>query len=117
MKINYEIKKIREEKGLTQQELAELTGYTSRSSIAKIENGLVDLSQSKIMAFAKALGVEATSILGWETDNPTPTDKIIKGVNLSEAQFALQSDAEDLSDDELEDVANYINFLKSKRDK
>lgn len=31
------IKKLREELGMSQDELAEKTGYTSRSSIAKIE--------------------------------------------------------------------------------
>ena len=37
------IKKLREELGMSQDELAEKAGYTSRSSIAKIEKGLVDL--------------------------------------------------------------------------
>lgn len=48
------IKQLREEKGLSQDELARLTGYTSRSSIAKIEKGEVDLQQSKILAFCKS---------------------------------------------------------------
>ena len=49
------IKKKREQLGISQEELAKLTGYTSRSSIAKIEKGQVDLSQTKIDLFAKAL--------------------------------------------------------------
>ena len=36
------IKMLREEKGMSQDELAKLCGYTSRSSIAKIEKGEVD---------------------------------------------------------------------------
>ena len=40
------IKKYRESKGMSQDTLAVLTGYTSRSSIAKIEKGLVDLQYS-----------------------------------------------------------------------
>ena len=58
------IKMLRESKGLSQDALAELTGYTSRSSIAKIEKGLVDLPQSKIIAFAKALGVTPIELMG-----------------------------------------------------
>ena len=50
------IKRLREEKGLSQDALARLTGYTDRSSITKIEKGQVDLQQSKIELFAKALG-------------------------------------------------------------
>ena len=55
MKLYENIRALRKALGLSQEELAILTGYTSRSSIAKIENGGVDLSQSKIEAFAKAL--------------------------------------------------------------
>ena len=40
------IKNLREEKALSQDDLAKLTGYTSRSSIAKIEKGEVDLQQN-----------------------------------------------------------------------
>ena len=40
---------------MSQDTLAELTGYKDRSSIAKIEKGDVDISESKIRDFAKAL--------------------------------------------------------------
>ncbi len=68
------IKELREQKGLSQDELAKLTGYTSRSSIAKIEKGEVDLPRSKIIAFANALGTKPGLLLGWDdtseyTDN------------------------------------------------
>lgn len=51
---------------MSQEELARRTGYTSRSSIAKIEKGEVDLQQSKIELFAKALGVSQPELMGWE---------------------------------------------------
>ncbi len=59
------IKRLREEKGLSQEALAKLTGYTDRSSITKIEKGLVDLQQSKIELFAKALGTTSKDLVGW----------------------------------------------------
>lgn len=62
------IKNLREEKGLSQEELAKMTGYTSRSSIAKIEKGEVDLQRSKIIAFADALGVQPGDLMGWNID-------------------------------------------------
>lgn len=58
------IRKFRSDLKMTQDELARLTGYTDRSSIAKIERGDVDLPQSKIMLFAEALGVDAGTLMG-----------------------------------------------------
>ena len=58
------IKKFRKLRSMTQDELAKRTGYTDRSSIAKIERGDVDLPQSKIMMFADALGVTAGTLMG-----------------------------------------------------
>lgn len=59
------IKKLRELQGMSQDDLAKLTGYTSRSSIAKIEKGEVDLPRSKIMAFSKALKTSPMALMGW----------------------------------------------------
>lgn len=74
IKLYSNIKKLREEQGLSQDALAKLTGYTDRSSITKIEKGLVDLQQSKIEAFAKALGTTVKELIGWE-DESTPAKK------------------------------------------
>lgn len=72
MTIHENIKKRRLELNLSQEELAEMTGYTSRSSIAKIEKGLVDLSQSKITLFANALKTTPAYLMGWEEDEKQP---------------------------------------------
>lgn len=60
------IKRLREENGLSQETLAKMTGYTDRSSIAKIEKGQVDLQQSKIELFAKALNTTVPKLVGWD---------------------------------------------------
>lgn len=62
------IKHLREEKGMSQDSLAKLTGYTDRSSITKIEKGQVDLQQSKIELFAKALGTTSRELVGWDNN-------------------------------------------------
>lgn len=69
LKLYQNIKKLREEKGLSQDALAKLTGYTDRSSITKIEKGLVDLQQSKIELFAKALGTTSRELVGWDEED------------------------------------------------
>ena len=51
---------------MTQEELARRTGYTDRSSIARIEKGEIDLSQSKIVQFAEALGTTPSHLMGWD---------------------------------------------------
>ena len=63
------IKKKRLEKGMSQDALASLTGYTDRSSITKIEKGEVDLPESKISIFAKALSTTAPKLMGWVEDD------------------------------------------------
>ena len=55
--IGLKIKKLRENMELSQSQLAEMVGYKDKTSIAKIEAGKVDLPQSKILAFSKALNV------------------------------------------------------------
>ena len=77
-KLYENIKNKRNALGMTQQELAEKMGYTNRSSIAKIENGAVDLSQSKIIQFAKVLETTPSELMGEveytdvRTDGHTP---------------------------------------------
>lgn len=51
---------------MSQDRLAELTGYKDRSSIAKIEKGEVDLAESKIREFAKALKITPQELMGWD---------------------------------------------------
>lgn len=65
------IRKLRKEHRLTQEELAVRVGYTDRSAIAKIEAGKVDLPQTKIALFAKALGVSPAALMGID-EKPQP---------------------------------------------
>ena len=62
------IKKRREDLGMSQLELACALGYTDRSSIAKIEKGVNDITQSKIVAFADALHTTPAYLMGWTDD-------------------------------------------------
>ena len=58
---------------MSQDELAQRTGYSDRSSIAKIEKGEVDLPQSKISLFAAALQTTPGSLMGAVPPAATPT--------------------------------------------
>lgn len=63
MSIGDKIKKRREELGLTQDELARRLGYTSRSTINKVELGKNDVTQSKIAEYAAALSTTSAYLL------------------------------------------------------
>ena len=83
MTIGKRIKDLRTSLGMTQDELAKLTGYKSRSSIQKIESGERDITPSTIAAFAKALKVTPSVIMGWEENNENnaaPDYSNIKGI-------------------------------------
>lgn len=69
MELYKRIKQRREELGISQDELAKMLGYKSRSTIAKIEKGENDITQSKIAAFAKALQTTPSYLMGWEDDD------------------------------------------------
>lgn len=65
-KLYENIKRLRIENKLSQSELAKLTGYTDRSSIAKIEKGTVDLPQSKIKMFANVFDITPSELMGFD---------------------------------------------------
>ena len=66
------IKRIREERGMSQDELARLVGFKSRSSINKIELGINDITQSKLVAIANALHVSPSELMGEDKQVPSP---------------------------------------------
>lgn len=64
-KFGERIRKIRIELGMTQEELATRMGYSSKSTITKIEQGIRDVPQNKIAKFAEALGTTPAVLMGW----------------------------------------------------
>jgi transcriptional regulator with XRE-family HTH domain len=54
---------------MSQDELAHLTGYETRSSVTKIETSVNGLPQKKITQFAKALKTTEAYLVG-ATDDP-----------------------------------------------
>ena len=82
---------------MSQDTLAELTGYKDRSSIAKI-----DISESKIRDFAKALKTTPQELMGWdEPEKPTT--------------IAAHFDGDEYTPEELDEIKAFAEFVKSKR--
>lgn len=74
LELYQKIKFLREQLNISQDELAKRTGYTSRTSIAKIEAGKIDLPQSKISLFADALNTTVAYLMGWEENADNQPD-------------------------------------------
>ena len=75
MEVGERIKKRRKELKMTQEELAKLVGYTSRSAIAKVETNANGILQNKVNSFARALRTSPGYLLGWEEDAGTVTEE------------------------------------------
>ena len=93
--------------GLTQQELADRTGYTNKSAIARIEAGQIDLPLPKIELFAKALHTTGPELMGWEDSEP-------EALKIDHAYLSLAKDAQDKGIDP-EDIRKAIEFLEDIR--
>lgn len=65
------ILRMRKKLDWTQEELATKMGYKSKSTINKIEMGINDIPQSKIVQFAEVLGTTPAHLMGWNEDSPS----------------------------------------------
>lgn len=83
--IGQNILRLRKELGMTQEDLAKRMGYTSKSSINKIEMGKSDIPQSKIAKFAEVLGTTPAEIMGWNDNKKTAPEEL----TLSEGEKML----------------------------
>ena len=78
---------LRKQLGWTQEDLAKRMGYKSKSTINKIELGINDIPQNKIIKFAQVLDTTPAHLMGWseEDQKNLPSDK----VELTEGEKAI----------------------------
>lgn len=100
-KIGSRILELRKQAGLTQQELANKVGYKSKSAINKIELGLRDISQSKIVLFANALNVSPAYLMGIEEKPTKEENELISLIN----QF---------NEEQLKEFISFANYILNK---
>lgn len=71
------IKKLREEKGMTQEELAIACGYKSRSTINKFEKGICETRLSTLKKIAKVLNADPDYLVfGDEADKKEEINRL-----------------------------------------
>lgn len=91
MHIGQKIKERRQELQWSQRDLAAKMGYNNNSTITRIENGKVDVPQSRIVKFSEVLGVSIAYLMGWEEEIEQDP------VGTAERHFEILMD-EDISD-------------------
>lgn len=108
MTLGEKIKKRREELNLTQEELAEKLGYKSRSTINKVELGKNDLTQSKIIAYAKALDTTPNYLMDYDNNiEPISLERnVVKIPVLGRIPAGIPMEA-------IEDINDYIEIPES----
>lgn len=73
MKIGDNLKKLRESKGLTQQEMADLM-HTHRTGYSKMENNQQDIPVDKLVFVAKHFGIAVDDIIFFNEKNSVPNE-------------------------------------------
>lgn len=109
------VKRRREELGLSQEQLALRMGYSSRTSINKIENGR-PCSQKIIARLAEALNVSIPYLMGWTSEEPQDAEKeksttLEESDGLTENQRLLMQFVQSVPDDKAEMILRVIRSI------
>lgn len=118
-KIGENIRRKREELGLSQEELATRVGYRHKTSINKIELGINDLPQSKIVKFAEVLGTTPAVLMGWidekkEKKNDTLASIVLQ-LRKDEELLEMVEKLSKLSSENRQALKTVLNAFSTKR--
>lgn len=115
MNIGGRIKARRNEMGLSQRELAARLGYNDHTTLTRIEAGKVELSQSKVVKFAKVLGVTPGYLMGWE-QSPEEAGALAAEVLKDPRLFNVVNNYRVLSEADRATVEALVASLANKKD-
>ena len=113
MEIGDRIKNRRMELGWSQRELARRMGYSDNSTLARIEQGKVDVYQNKVVQFSEVLGVSIAYLMGWEEEqkkNDIQADIILK-MRSDDTFMSVVESLYKLDKDKLEAVNQMLKTL------
>jgi len=108
MSIGQNIKKIREEKGMTQQQIAELI-HMHRSNYSKIESGQREISVDALNKIAKFFGMSIDQIVNF--DGAVPKEITIEDKTLMEQIKMIQ----ELETDEKNIIFKMVDTFLTKK--
>ena len=118
-KVGENVRRLRIARGLTQEELANRVGYTSKSTINKIEQGVNELTQNKIEKFAEALSTSPSVLMGWVSEEQDRMNDLVARISiklLKDSDLAAEIGAYiSLDSEDRAVVVSLINALKNKK--
>jgi len=111
--LNLRLKELREKKGFSQAELARRVGV-GRDSYNKYERAGIHPSNETLVRLSNELHTTTDYLLG-KSNNPNPATLLIPDV-LKDARVAFhRGEFDDLSQDEVDRLAEFASFIKSQR--
>lgn len=106
MELNEKIKLRREELGLTLQEIGDYL-KVSKATVQRYESGEIkNLKLEIIEKLAIILKVSPAYLMGWEEKKNSQLETI-----------AAHFEGEEFTQDDLDDIENFIKYVKSKKNK
>ena len=123
------LKRLRAERGMSQEELAKKLGYKGRSAINKIETGVNDMPREMVVRCADALGVSPLDLFFYEQlpgieDIHVKSNKELLKESLDfqmqmqkesmKSVKAVFDEAKTLPEGKLQQLLSYIKFLKQE---
>ena len=111
-KIGENIKKYRELRGLTQEQLAHKLGYKSKGAVANWENGLNSPNDDKLEMLLSILDVDANTLFGWPEQMKSDAEELAN-IILSDKKIKKLIEAlKDMSEEDLNLVLSFAERLK-----
>ena len=111
------LRKLRTERKITQAKLAQVAGV-DRTTVNKWESVNAIPHGEILKVLADYFNVSLDYLLG-RTDNPqiaeNPLDGITIPKTLNNVQFAFHNGLEGLTQEDIDDVVRFIEFIKSKK--
>lgn len=97
------LKSLRKERNLTQTQLAEAVGMT-QSRIYKYEKGFQRVPMNVLQTFANYFEISMSELIGLEYS-----------YNAEESEWFNEIKSYNLSNDEINDLMNYVRYIVTKR--
>ena len=104
------LKSLRENAKISQAMLAKKLGV-AQSTVGMWESGKNKPENAKLEALANLFNVTTDYLLGRDEPVPPPT----LDEQLSDIDFALSGEIRDLTDDEKQDILDYVRFKRSQK--
>lgn len=102
------LKVLRNKANMSQKALADLL-FVSQQTVAKWETNRATPNPDTVVKLADIFDVTTDYLLGKENE-PSPQKDPLEGV-----QFAFYGDVSDFTEEEKQDLADFVEFIRSKR--